>query len=366
MATGRGEELVRSGGRSDQKVERVPGTSFIARRLRRHGPDEGDGAARGRGLRDRTPRYKLRVMFLSNNFLGIPETENTLEKSRVVVLPVPYERTVSYGVGTRNGPAAIIEASHYVELYDDELDEEVYRIGIHTLPAWLPDDMEPAACVEGLEGVVAELLDPAALRPDARRRALDRAGSHPRAPRALSGSVDPPLRRARRPARRVRGPEDTRTPARRAGGSSWASRRSTSASGRSRGRRSSSSARTELLIVSNRRCTAVDDWMPEALARLTDEVYVTFDVDFFDGSLVPGTGTPEPGGGTYDQALEILRRVASEKRIVGADVVEHSPLPGNRAPDFMVAKLCYKLLGYSLFPEEGPRAWSSRAGEVRG
>src|SRR5713101_7436540 len=97
-------------------------------------------------------------MFLSNNFLGIPEAENTLEESRVVVLPVPYERTVSYGVGTKNGPAAILEASHYVELYDDELDEEVYRIGVHSLPAWLPDNMEPEACVAGLEKVVAHLL----------------------------------------------------------------------------------------------------------------------------------------------------------------------------------------------------------------
>jgi agmatinase len=68
-------------------------------------------------------------MFLSTNFLGIPEAENTLEGSRVVVLPVPYERTVSYGVGTRNGPAAILEASRYVELYDDELDEEPSRLG---------------------------------------------------------------------------------------------------------------------------------------------------------------------------------------------------------------------------------------------
>ena len=95
-----------------------------------------------------------------------------------------------------------------------------------------------------------------------------------------------------------------------------------------------------------------DDWMEKALAKLTGEVYVTFDVDFFDGSLVPGTGTPEPGGGTYDQALTILRRVASERKIIGADVVEHSPLPGNRAPDFMIAKLCYKLLGYAHFPEK--------------
>ena len=95
-----------------------------------------------------------------------------------------------------------------------------------------------------------------------------------------------------------------------------------------------------------------DAWMEKALGKLTAEVYVTFDVDVFDGSLGPGTGTPEPGGGTYDQALAILRRVASERRIMGADVVEHSPLPGNRAPDFMIAKLCYKLLGYAHFPEK--------------
>ena len=97
-------------------------------------------------------------MFLSNNFLGIPESENTLVGARVVVLPVPYVRTVSYGVGTRNGPAAIIEASRYVELYDDELDEDVAKVGIHTMAPWLPDRMDPEACVEGLEGIVSELL----------------------------------------------------------------------------------------------------------------------------------------------------------------------------------------------------------------
>ena len=96
----------------------------------------------------------------------------------------------------------------------------------------------------------------------------------------------------------------------------------------------------------------IADTFTASLARLTGEVYVTFDVDFFDGSLVPATGTPEPGGGTYDQALATLRRVASERKIIGADVVEHAPLAGNRAPDFMIAKLCYKLLGYSFFPQK--------------
>lgn len=290
-------------------------------------------------------------MFLSTNFLGIPEADNGLESSRVVVLPVPYERTVSYGVGTRNGPAAILEASHYVELYDDELDEEVARVGIHTLPPWLPERMEPDSCVEGLEGIVSELL----ARP---RFVLTLGGEH-----AIATG---PIRahHARYPNLSIlhfdahgdlrdeyEGDRHSHACAARRFLETGAP--SVHVGIRSISREEVLFAREKgLLIVSNRRLPNVDEWMPEALARLTDDVYVTFDVDFFDGSLVPGTGTPEPGGGTWEQALEILRRVGTAKRIVGADVVEHAPLPGNRASDFLVAKLCYKLLGYSLFPEK--------------
>jgi agmatinase len=292
-------------------------------------------------------------MFLSSNFLGIPESENGLETSRVVVLPVPYERTVSYGVGTRNGPAAILEASHYVELYDDELDEEVVGVGIHTLPPWLPDRMEPDACVEGFEGVVSELL----AKP---RFVLTLGGEHAIAtgPIRAHHRRYPDLSILHFDAHgdlRDEYEGDRHSHA-------CAARRflETGAPSVHVGIRSISRdevlfAREKgLLIVSNRRLPDVDEWMPEALERLTGSVYVTFDVDFFDGSLVPGTGTPEPGGGTWEQALEILRRVATARRIVGADVVEHAPLPGNRAPDFLVAKLCYKLLGYSLFPRKVP------------
>jgi agmatinase len=290
-------------------------------------------------------------MFLHSNFLGIPPEENTLEKSRVVILPVPYERTVSYGPGTRNGPGAILEASHYVELYDDELDEEVYRIGIHTLPSWLPDDMEPAAAVEELEKMAASLLAPG-------RFLLTLGGEHSIAPA--------PIR-----AHRTRHPKlsvlhfDAHGDLR----DTYEGQKNSHACAAHRwvelgipsvhvGIRSISKEEVEYvrktgtLIVSNREMHRSNAWMERALARLTEEVYVTFDVDFFDGSLVPGTGTPEPGGGTYDQALAILRRVASERKIVGADVVEHAPLPGNRAPDFLVAKMCYKLLGYAFFPEK--------------
>jgi agmatinase len=291
-------------------------------------------------------------MFLSSNFLGIPENEHGIEKSRVVVLPVPYERTVSYGVGTKNGPAAILEASHYVELYDDELDEEPFRIGVHTLAPWLPDNMEPTQCVEGLERVVAGLLEKG-------KFVLTLGGEHSiaRGPIAAHRAKYRNLSVLHFDAH-----GDLRD--------EYEGQRFSHACAARRwveldlptvqvGIRSISREEVEFVrrhgnirVVSNREMHRSDAWMEDAFRILTDEVYVTFDVDFFDGSLVPGTGTPEPGGGTYDQALRILRRLVESRRVVGADVVEHSPLAGNRAPDFMIAKLCYKLLAYAHFPEK--------------
>ena len=228
-------------------------------------------------------------------------------------------------------------------------DEDVSQAGIHTLPPWLPDRMEPEACVESLAGVVSGLLE----KP---RFVLTLGGEHAIAtgPIRAHHSRYPGLSILHFDAHgdlRDEYEGDRHSHA-------CAARRfletglpSVHVGIRSISREEVDFARQKgLLIVSNRRLPNMDDWIPEAMSRLTDEVYVTFDVDFFDGSLVPGTGTPEPGGGTWEQALEILRRVVAEKKIVGADVVEHAPLPGNRAPDFLVAKLCYKLLGYSLFP----------------
>src|SRR5262249_13059686 len=279
--------------------------------------------------------------------------ESTLEKSRALILPVPYERTVSYGVGTKNGPGAIVEASHYVELYDDELDEEVYKVGIHTLPAWLPDDMEPAACVAGLGEVVSGLI-----RTNESRFVLTLGGEHSIAPGPIRAHF------AKFPKMSVlhfdahgdlRDEYEGQKNSHACAAHRWVELGipSVHVGIRSISREEIDYVRQSgTMIVSNREMHRSDAWMEKAMARLTKEVYVTFDVDFFDGSLVPATGTPEPGGGTYDQALSILRRVGSERTIIGADVVEHAPLPGNRAPDFMIAKLCYKLLGYAFFPEK--------------
>ena len=88
--------------------------------------------------------------------------------------------------------------------------------------------------------------------------------------------------------------------------------------------------------------------MDRALDALGDTVYLTFDVDYLDPSIMPSTGTPEPGGGDWHETLRFLRRVFRERTVVAADVVELAPTPGLHAPDFLVAKLVYKLLGYHL------------------
>lgn len=284
------------------------------------------------------------------NFLGIPDEENTLERSRVLVFPVPYERTVSYGTGTRNGPSAILEASRFVELYDDELDAEPHQAGIHTLPPWIPHDPEPDAMVEELEERAGGLLGGGKLL-------FMLGGEH---------SISPPVIRAH--AKTYPGLSILHFDAHGDLRDEYEGSRNSHACAARRfvdcgpsvhvGIRSISRDEVEfvrsrnLFVVSNREMHAGWEWMEPALERLTANVYVTFDIDFLDGSLVPGTGTPEPGGGTYPQALEILRRVSAVKRIVGADLVEHAPLAGNRAPDFLAAKLAYKMIGYALLPEK--------------
>jgi agmatinase len=92
-----------------------------------------------------------------------------------------------------------------------------------------------------------------------------------------------------------------------------------------------------------------DDWMDRALEALGDPIYITFDVDFLDPSFMPATGTPEPGGGDWYRTLRFLKRVFQEREVLACDVVELAPIPGMPAPDFLAAKLVYKLIGYRFF-----------------
>jgi agmatinase len=277
-------------------------------------------------------------------FLGLGREFASLDRAKVALLPVPYEATTSYLEGTRRGPEAILQASRHVELYDHELDAEPYRVGIHTYPM-----VELTAA--GPEAALAELREHYAEACAGDRFVIMLGGEHTitQVPALywadrhdddigiLQFDAHADLRDSfhgtrwshacvmRRVVERVK-PVGVGIRA-----IDLEEKRLIDALG---------------LTMVYAEELAQPGWMERVMAALPQDVYISFDVDFFDPSLVPATGTPEPGGGTWDQAMALLRRVFAEKNVVAADVVELAPLPGIVAPDFLVAKLVYKMIGY--------------------
>ncbi len=281
------------------------------------------------------------------NFGGLPPEFSTYDRAAAVILPVPLERTTTYMNGTRNGPAAILAASRNMELYDEELELEPYRLcGIATLPA-----------VETQEGPLEAVL-----------REIETAGrrlwADGKFPVALGGehSLTPPLVAAAR----ERYPDlsvlqiDAHADLREAYqenpySHACAMRRVVERCPAVQvGIRSLSAEEAEALPRLNTRIYWAKEIVHrplESLARsvvtdLSEHVYVTIDLDGFDPALVPATGTPEPGGLNWYQVIGLLRLVAQRRTIVGFDVVELLPQPGHHASDFLAARLVYKLLGY--------------------
>ncbi len=282
------------------------------------------------------------------------EFEPTAGEPAVAVLPVPYERTTSWGRGAEDGPAALLRASHYVELYDEELRLEPFRIGIETLP---PVDVEAG------EDAALERISAAARAAIERGRFLAAiGGEHTVTPALVRGVVqaagsdlDPDLGVVQFDAHADLRPTYA--------GTRWnhacAMSRvldlgvPTLAVGiRSLSRPEAVRIETEHLPViwaSQMQALTAEELQAlflGLLASLPDTVYLTFDLDFFDPSLLPATGTPEPGGGTWRQALALLRLLFEHKRVIAMDIVELAPIPGNPASDFTAARLLYKCIGY--------------------
>jgi agmatinase len=288
-------------------------------------------------------KKRFKVLGKEDNFLGV-DAFCGWEESRVVVLQAPLEQTTSYMKGTAEGPRALIEASHQVEFFDDELKVETYRRGIATLPPLKFKKDEPEAAVRLIEKQVGEILA------DNKRLAMI-GGEHTvtvgaaRAYRKHFSSLsvlhldahadlresyeDSPLSHACAMAR-VR----------------------ESCPFVSVGIRSlcqeehNSIQRDGLAVFDIHRMRGDDSWMDEALSRLGDTVYITLDLDALDPSIMPAVGTPEPGGMSWNQTMGFLRRAFSEKVVVGFDVVELCPLPGAEYGVFGAAKLFYRMIGY--------------------
>jgi agmatinase len=286
---------------------------------------------------------------LPHTFLGLEGAEASLERARGVILPVPWEATTSYGGGTRRGPSAILEASRYLELFDQELGAEVGpSIGVHTLPQLdLTRDGPPAAMAQ-LEAAHDTVLDAIGDRFMVMLGG-EHAVSSP-AIRSHARRLDQRLTVLQFDAHADLRPEYEGTPASHA---SAMARILDVADVVGVGLRAVSAEEMEVArahegvhMIWAEEMWDGDDWIDRVMELLGPVVYITFDVDYLDPSLMPATGTPEPGGGDWYRTLRLLKRVFAERTVVGADVVELAPIPGMHAPDFLAAKLVYKLLGY--------------------
>jgi len=284
------------------------------------------------------------------NFAGLPFKEYTeYEKSRVVVVPFPYDSTTTWRAGAREGPAAIISASRNIELFDMELGSEIYRaIGIHTMSEIEPSISSPRENTNVVSEVINRLLD------DGKFPVL-LGGEHSLsigAVRAARGKYEDlsvlyldahaDLRNEYEGARyghgsvalRIIEDEDIGCHVSFAGLRSMSEQEYLYINEKN------------LRVVTSREVIEGQKTADDIIDNLTNKVYVTIDLDVFDPSEMPSVGTPEPGGLRWQHVLGILRRVAAQKEVVAFDVVELCPIPNLVAPDFTAALLTYKFLGY--------------------
>jgi agmatinase len=274
------------------------------------------------------------------NFLDIEE--KSLSSSQVIVVPFGFEATTTFGHGTKNGPAAVIKASSQVELFDEELWQETYKkIDIATAK-------EPKA-LAGLKLFIGKIIKD-------KKIPIVLGGEHSITPFIIStyknyNFDDFSILQFDAHADLRNGYLGKKY------SHAAAMRRCLDNKGINLvqvGVRNISNENDELNFWKKNQKRIKTFWakdkekwkINEIVKSLKKNVYLTFDADAFDSSLMPSTGTPEPGGLDWQEVLDILRAVCKTKKIIGADFVELAPIKNFPAPDFLIAKLIYKTIGY--------------------
>ena len=291
---------------------------------------------------NREPFYPQR------NFAALSPEYSGLEKSKVVILPIPYDSTTDWRSGSRDGPMAIIDASQYLELYDHELDRESYLVGIHTLPELRPSMKGPEETVERVYEAASELVRK-------NKFVVMLGGEH-----SLTLGMVRAFREAfpRLSVLQLDAHADLRDV--------YEDSRFSHACVMRRvvefcpivqvGIRSLS--QEEHLFIEQQRLrpffaqehSLSQASLDEIVSALSSEVYITIDLDVLDPSIMSAVGTPEPGGMGWYEVLRILQHVAQKRRVVGFDLVELCPNEGPSSCAFLAAKLAYKLIGYAVSP----------------
>lgn len=285
-------------------------------------------------------------------FGGVLPTSLPFNDASVVILPIPLDRTTSYVGGARNGPREILVASSHMELWDEEVNADVHGIGICTLPEMELPFGELAPLMDEIQRVAYEVIG-------RDKFLLTLGGEH---------SITPPLVAAA--ARKHQNLSVLQIDAHAdmrdaymgtAYNHACAMRRALEYARITQvGIRSLSTEEAEALtrlkttIFYDASMRRDPQWIDRVVESLGETVYLSIDVDGLDPAIMPATGTPEPGGLSWAEVTALLRTVAERRRIVSADIVELSPIPGLVAPNFLCARLAYKLLSYCFAAD--PRA----------
>lgn len=283
----------------------------------------------------------------TKTYAGIPDEYAKLETSKIVLIPVPYDGTSTWQKGADKGPKAFMEASENMELYDIETDSEVYKNGIYlTEPVTL--NATPEAMVDAVHQETKKYIKKnkfvtiiggehsvsigiiRAFNEVFQNLTVLHIDAHADLRKSYEGST------CNHACAVYEASQNTNL---------------IQVGIRSMDVQEKSVIDFDKTYFAHEMATD-DSWMDSAIDQMTDNVFITFDLDAFDPSILPSTGTPEPGGLFWYETLEFLKEVFNEKNVVGFDIVELCPNENEKSSDFLAAKLYYKMLSYKFQNEE--------------
>lgn len=296
-------------------------------------------------------KNKIRYYTIKNNFLAIEKEFSDYKNSKIVLLPVPFEDTTSYGKGTAAGPKAILDASHYVEFFDEELNRELCFEKGNGICSLHPVEFKGKKGKKALDLIYENVKK----HIDNKKFVVTLGGEHSISTAPVKAHYDSYKNLS---ILHFDAHSDLREEyeGSKYSHASFAARVAEFTTNITQvGIRAQCKAEYDFIKEKKiKTFYAYEirggihgfDWIKKIVDSLKENVYITFDVDYFDPSIMPSTGTPEPNGFFWDETMKLLKLLSEKKNVVGFDVVELSPVKGNHFPDFMTAKLIYKMLNY--------------------
>ncbi|MBN2638938.1 MAG: agmatinase [Bacteroidales bacterium] len=279
-----------------------------------------------------------------SNFAGIEDQYAQLDSASILLQSIPYDGTSTWGKGADKGFAAFLDAAENMELYDIETNSEVYRKGVHILPE-ITENRSPELVFKTVYESTKKLLD------EHDKFFTFFGGEHSISIGIIKAFYEkyPKLTVLQLDAHTDLRPEYLGTPYNHACALYDASLHTNLIQVGIR-----SMDIDENKYLNRDKCYFAEDmfydksWVDESLEQIKGPVYITVDLDVFDPGILPGTGTPEPGGMRWNQTIHYLKRVFQEKNVVGFDIVELAPIEGNKVSEFLASKLYYKMLSYKF------------------